>query len=62
MGLEPALKNINVLCGPELLRQTVPQSRAIKVKRRLAVSVSPDFRDDQEPAAGGAQGPRGFIG
>ncbi len=57
MGLEPALKNMNILCGPELLRQTVPETRTVKLEGRLTMSVCPDFGNDKEPAAGGMQGP-----
>ena len=31
MGLEPGLENRNILCGPELLWQAVPQTRTADV-------------------------------
>ena len=37
MGLEPALKNMNILCSSEVLWQTVPEARAIVIKGRLAM-------------------------
>ena len=39
VSLEPLFKNINSLCGPEVLRQAVPQSGAIITKSRLPVCV-----------------------
>ena len=54
MGLEHALKKLNVLCVPELLRQVVPEARAIKLKRHLALSFCPDFGNFEEMFAGGA--------
>ena len=62
MGLEPALKNMNVLCVPERLRQVVPEARAIELKGHLALSFCPDIGNLEETLVGGAQGPRGLIG
>ena len=61
MGLEPALKNMNVLCVPELLRQVVPKARAIELEANLALSFCPDFGNLEETLVRGAQGSRGLI-
>lgn len=43
MVLDPALKNINSLCGSQVLLHTIPQMGAMILERILPVSVCSDF-------------------
>ena len=46
MSLEPPFKNINRLCGPDVLWQAVPQVRAIVAEGSLTVGFCSNFWDD----------------
>ena len=45
VSLEPPFKNINSLCGPDVLWQAIPQLWAIMAESRLPVGFCMDFGD-----------------